>query len=116
MTDLYLVICYSHRDKSFYIRERDQQDCDRKTTIRDIATGQIEDVHQVLALEPITEPGKSAAYRDVTEDVALEILQQAEIADVIDEDDALTFGHIHDFLEEHLGFERVQRAIAEAVS
>jgi hypothetical protein len=48
--------------------ERDPNDCDRETTIRDLIDGQIEDPLQVIEVDP--DEGTS---RDVSEDIAREI-------------------------------------------
>lgn len=63
----YLAICSSK--SGTYVRERDVADTDRKTTVADIASGEIEDMVQVLELNPV-----EGTCRDVTEDIAREVM------------------------------------------
>jgi hypothetical protein len=50
-----------------YMPERDVADLDRKTTVQDIATGQFEDVLQVIECNPVEK-----ICHDVTEDIMRE--------------------------------------------
>jgi len=110
LAPLYFVECdYGKRGQEFWPTQRNTSS--RAQVVADILKGEIGGVIKVL--EVFEDEG---TCRDITEDVALEVLRQAEVEAGEDEDDALTFGVAHYFLEEQLGFERVQRAIAEAVS
>ncbi len=54
-----------------YVRERDTCNLSRAQTIHDIATGQIEDVHQVLECDPSV-----CTCRDVTDEIMAEVAQR----------------------------------------
>jgi hypothetical protein len=62
---IYIVIL-DHRSGAF-LPERNLADLDRKTTVQDIATGQIEDVIAVHEYNPI-----ERTSRDVTDDIMRE--------------------------------------------
>ena len=64
---IYLVTTYS-KDGN-YLVERRLSDLDRKTTIKDIASGEIEDLVQVLECNPV-----EGICRDVTTDIAREVM------------------------------------------
>ncbi len=86
----YLVICHSNGAQ--YVAERDTSDFDRATTIKHIAEGQIENLVQVIELNPAEHTS-----RDVTEDIAREVMtiwaHQGE---------PLTFNQ-YSFVEFHVG-------------
>jgi hypothetical protein len=63
----YIVICAS--ESGPYVRERDVSDMGRKTTVADIASGQIEDVVQVLECNPVEH-----LCSDVTKDIAKDVM------------------------------------------
>lgn len=63
----YIAVCSSKTGN--YVRERDVADTDRKTTVADISSGEIEDVVQVLEVNPV-----EGTCRDVTEDIAREVM------------------------------------------
>lgn len=52
-----------------YLPERDVSDLDRATTVKDIATGQIEDLVQVIEVNVAEHTS-----RDVTEDIARDVM------------------------------------------
>lgn len=62
----YIVVC-SHKGDS-YLPERDVADTDRKTTVADIASGELSDVIQIIEFNPAEH-----SSRDVTEDIAWEV-------------------------------------------
>ncbi len=53
-----------------YLVERHTSDLDRATTIKDIASGEIEDLVQVLECNPV-----EGICRDVTTDIAREVME-----------------------------------------
>jgi len=63
----YIAVCNSKTGN--YVRERDVADTDRRTTVADIASGEIEDVVQILELNPV-----EGTCRDVTEDIARDVM------------------------------------------
>ena len=73
--DRMLYIVFVDHRSGIYLPERNLVDLDRKTTVQDIATGQIEDVIAVHEYNPV-----ERTSRDVTDD----IMQEA--ADLILED------------------------------
>jgi hypothetical protein len=76
-----------------YFAERDLADaCDRATTIRDIATGQVEGVVRVYAFNPVEHTAD-----DVTEEIAIAIANAAG-------SEPITAG-LRDFIEEHAGLD-----------
>lgn len=84
---IYLVECRTRINGKLasYYAERDTAAADRSTTISDIATGQLEYVHRVI------EVAFDVPARDVTEDIACEVIGQLE---------AMPRGeHLRDFLE-----------------
>lgn len=64
----YIVLCAA-RNGCTYLPERKLSDLDFKTTVSDIATGQIEDMVQVLEINPVEH-----TCSDVTEEVALAVV------------------------------------------
>lgn len=61
------ITIISHPDGP-YVPERDVADMDRKSTVEDIACGELEDVLQVIECNPV-----EGTCRDVTEDIAWEV-------------------------------------------
>jgi hypothetical protein len=104
---LYFVECAFGKDRSFVQRDRNEMSFDQ--IVKDIINEQIEDVLKVL--EVFEDEG---TCRDVTEDVARAVLNQAEPE--LDWGGYPTFGDIQDFLEINLGRGVVERALGEAVS
>ena len=64
----FIVVCTS-RSGAGYIVEREIADCDRATTIKDIAAGEFDNLVQVLECNPV-----EGTSRDVTEDCAREVM------------------------------------------
>lgn len=95
-------------DRQFYtvisstvVHERRLSDIgDRAQTIRDIRTGQIEDVQRVIEYQPVEDWS-----RDVSEDFAREIAAQIEPGDKVSDD-------LREFIESHCGVNTVLRAAA----
>lgn len=85
------VILNGRRNAVFV--ERDRDDTDWETTVRDIMSGQVENVRHVWRAEEDIN-----WFEEVSEDVAGEILSRL---------DREPIGGLLDFLEEHLGIERV---------
>jgi hypothetical protein len=65
--DIYLIRC--RHGRADYIRERDVAACDRKTTVEDIASGEVEHVIAVYCFNP-----EDGWARDVSEDIAHDVL------------------------------------------
>lgn len=63
----FLILCRA-RSGALYLAERDLADCDRQSTIQQIASGEFPDLVQVLEFNPV-----EGWSRDVTEDVAMEV-------------------------------------------
>lgn len=87
----YIVLCAS-RDGGTCVAERDIADLDFKTTVADIATGQIEDMVQVIECNPV-----EGTCLDVTEEAAL-----AVVSYWADENEPLTRWK-YDFVEQYAG-------------
>lgn len=87
----YFVICKA-RSGGAYIVERDLSDCDRATTIADIARGEFDGFAQVLECNPV-----EGICRDTTEDIAW-----AVSAIWAGDNEPLTRWQ-RDFIERHLG-------------
>lgn len=85
------VILNGRRNAVFV--ERDRNDTDFETTVRDIMSGEVENVRRVWRGEEDIN-----WFEDVSEDVAAEILSRL---------DREPTGGLLDFLEEHLGIECV---------
>lgn len=101
MTDLHFI------ESRFTIQGRKWQgfverDCDRlglSNTVSDILSGQVEGVRKVYRADLETK-----SFHDVSEEVALEILNQLDHEPV---------GEVLDFLEEHLSCQTVAEFIRE---
>ena len=63
----YIAICGSRSGS--YVRERNLAETDRKLIVADIASGEIEDMVQVLEINPV-----EGTCRDVTEDIARDVM------------------------------------------
>jgi hypothetical protein len=107
MTEIYIARV-AHKSGA-YFPETDANATDRKSLIRDIVQGQIEDIEAVFAFDP-----EEGWARDVTEDIAHELLHIADTA--LDDDGVPTFGNLEEFLIAQLGRGVVERALGEAVS
>lgn len=100
-TDLFVIeadiVVQGRRER--YFAERDAARTNRRDTLADIVSGQIERVRRVLSLNPA-----EGWARDVSEDIAHDALRAAL------EDRQGLPDHLMDFLEEHLGCEAVASA------
>lgn len=77
----YIAVCSSKTGN--YVRERDVADTDRKTTVADIASGEIEGVVQVLEINPV-EHVCSDVTGDILREAAFAILQDTDFDDLND--------------------------------
>jgi len=103
-TDLFVIeadiLAKGRRER--YFAERDVLRTNRRDTLADIVSGQIERVRRVLSFNPA-----EGWARDVSEDIAHDALRAAL------EDRQGVPDHLMDFLEEHLGCEAVASAERE---
>lgn len=102
MGELYLIeVSYRDRAGRFdqYFPERDTSDLTRAETVKDIRTGQYEDVNRVIAIDL-----DKGAARDATKEIAQEIL------DSLDE---LPLRFLQEFLEHVLGCQAIASVIRE---
>jgi hypothetical protein len=107
MTEIYIARV-SHKNGA-YFPETDANATDRKSLLRDILTDQFKEIEAVFAFDP-----EEGWARDVSEDIAHELLQLADTA--LDMDGYPTFGNLEEFLIAQLGRGVVERALGEAVS
>jgi hypothetical protein len=107
MTEIYIARV-AHKNGA-YFPETDANATDRKSLLRDILTEQFTDIEAVFAFDP-----EEGWARDVTEDIAHELLQLADTE--LDMDGYPTFGNLEEFLIAQLGRGVVERALGEAVS
>ena len=82
-----------------YMPERNETDLDRATTVKDIATAQLEGVTQVLECNPV-----EGTCRDVTEDIARDVMQVWA-----DQAEPLAYWQ-RVFLESHIGVQATRAA------
>jgi hypothetical protein len=69
ITDRMIYLCSVAHQSGDYLPERDVADLDRASTIKDIATGQIDDLVQVIECNPV-----EGTCRDVTGDIARDVV------------------------------------------
>ena len=77
----YIVIC-SHTSGP-YVRERNVSETDRKTTIADIASGELDDVVQVIAFNPV-EHTCDDVTSEIMGEAAFEIIKDTHYDDLND--------------------------------
>lgn len=94
------IVAQGRRER--YFAERDSARTNRRDTLTDIVSGQIERVRRVLSLNPA-----EGWARDVSEDIARDALRAA-----LDQREGVP-DHLMDFLEEHLGCETLATAERE---
>jgi hypothetical protein len=103
-TDLFVIeadiVAQGRRER--YFAERDAARANRRDTLSDIVSGQIERVRRVLSFNPA-----EGWARDVSEDIAREALRTA-----LDDRQGVP-DHLMDFLEEHLGCDTIATAERE---
>jgi hypothetical protein len=89
---IYLVVTADQDGAS--LPERKLSDLDRATTVKDIASGQYEDLIQVIECNPV-----EGICRDVTEDIAW------EVSALWSADGEALSGWKQDFIEQTIGIE-----------